>query len=43
VLIIDDYGHWTGAREAVDQYFKENKINLLLNRIVYAERSAIKY
>ena len=22
VLIIDDYGHWKGQRQAVDQYFK---------------------
>jgi len=25
ILIIDDYGHWKGARKAVDEYFKENK------------------
>jgi O-methyltransferase len=43
VLIIDDYGHWAGARKAVDQYFKEKKINLLLNRIDYTVRSAIKH
>lgn len=42
VLIIDDYGHWAGARKAVDQYFKENNINLLLNRIDYTVRSTIK-
>jgi O-methyltransferase len=24
VLIIDDYGHWGGARKAVDEYFGEN-------------------
>ena len=23
VLLVDDYGHWAGAREAVDEYFKE--------------------
>jgi O-methyltransferase len=22
VLLVDDYGHWAGAREAVDEYFK---------------------
>ena len=42
VLIIDDYGHWEGARKAVDQYFKENNINLLLNRIDYTVRSTVK-
>lgn len=42
VLIIDDYGHWKGAREAVDQYFKENNIQMLLNRIDYTGRIGIK-
>ncbi|MCO6499701.1 MAG: class I SAM-dependent methyltransferase [Vicingus serpentipes] len=42
VLIIDDYGHWKGARKAVDKYFKENKIFMLLNRIDYTVRSGIK-
>lgn len=42
VLIIDDYGHWQGARIAVDRYFKEKGINILLNRIDYTGRIAIK-
>lgn len=42
VLIIDDYGHWQGARKAVDQYFAENNIPLLLNRIDYTGRMAVK-
>jgi len=25
ILFIDDYGHWKGARKAVDEYFKNNK------------------
>ena len=40
VLIIDDYGHWDGARIAVDEYFGESP--LLLHRIDYTGRSAIK-
>jgi len=24
VLIVDDYGHWKGARKAVDEYFKNS-------------------
>lgn len=40
VLIIDDYGHWQGARKAVDEYFKEKPI--LLNRIDYTGRIGIK-
>ncbi len=42
VLIIDDYGHWQGARKAVDQYFAEQKLPILLNRIDYTGRIAIK-
>lgn len=41
-LIIDDYGHFAGAKEAVDRYFKENNINMLLNRIDYTGRIGIK-
>ncbi|TVQ87949.1 MAG: macrocin O-methyltransferase [Bacteroidetes bacterium] len=33
ILLIDDYGHWEGCRKAVDEYFKEQGINILLNRI----------
>jgi hypothetical protein len=42
VLILDDYGHWGGVRKAVDQYLKEHGIKLLLHRIDYAGRLAIK-
>ncbi len=42
VLIIDDYGHWQGARKAVDEYIAENHVRLLLNRIDYSGRIAIK-
>ena len=42
VLIIDDYGHWKGARKAVDEYFAENKIQILLNRMDETGRIAIK-
>jgi hypothetical protein len=40
VLIIDDYGHWQGARRAVDEYFANRPI--LLNRIDYTGRIAVK-
>ena len=40
VLIIDDYGHFDGARKAVDEYFKDQTI--LLNRIDYTGRIGIK-
>jgi len=42
VLIIDDYGHWEGCKKAVDEYFSEHQINLLLNRIDYTCRVGIK-
>jgi hypothetical protein len=43
VLIIDDYGHWEGARRAVDEYFERHASPLLLNRIDYTGRIAIKH
>ncbi len=39
-LIIDDYGHWQGARRAVDEYFAKTPI--LLNFIDYTGRIGIK-
>jgi len=43
VLIIDDYGHWEGARTAVDEYFAGDRAEpLLLHRIDYTGRAAIK-
>jgi hypothetical protein len=42
VLIIDDYGHADGARLAVDQYITQHQLCLLLNRIDYTGRIAIK-
>jgi O-methyltransferase len=42
VLIIDDYGHWEGARRAVDEYFAAEAPPLLLNRIDYTARIAVK-
>jgi hypothetical protein len=42
VLIIDDYGHWAGCRKAVDEYFAARNIRLLLNRVDYTGRIAIK-
>ena len=42
VLIIDDYGNWTGARKAVDQYFEEQSMSPLLHRIDYTGRILVK-
>jgi O-methyltransferase len=40
VLLIDDYGHFAGARKAVDEYFATEPI--LLSRIDYTGRLAVK-
>jgi O-methyltransferase len=42
VLIIDDYGHWEGARRAVDEFLADNRRKILLNRIDYTGRIAVK-
>lgn len=42
VLLIDDYGHWQGSRKATDEYITENDLPLMLNRIGYAGRIAVK-
>jgi len=42
VLIIDDYGHWAGARKAVDEYFAEHNLKPLLHRIDYTGRICVK-
>lgn len=42
VMIVDDYGHWEGARRAVDQYIAENEVEILLNRIDYTGRVGVK-
>jgi hypothetical protein len=41
VLIIDDYGHWQGARRAVDEYFDVHG-PVFLHRLDYTGRLAIK-
>lgn len=42
ILIIDDYGHWQGARRAVDEYLAEHAPGLFLHRIDYTGRLAVK-
>lgn len=34
-IIIDDYGYWQGAKQALDEFFKERKINPKLIKIDY--------
>lgn len=42
ILIIDDYGHFMGARRAVDGYLAEQRLPVLLNRIDYSGRLIVK-
>jgi hypothetical protein len=40
-LIIDDYGHWQGAKRAVDEFFREDP-SVFLHRIDYTGRLLVK-
>ena len=40
ILLIDDYGHWEGAKKAVDEYFCENRP--FMSAIDYTGRSMVK-
>ncbi len=42
VLIIDDYGHWKGARKATDEYFSAHRIVPYLMRADYTSRVVIR-
>ena len=42
VLIVDDYGHWRGARRAVDEYFDAQPVKPLLCRLDHTGRIAVK-
>jgi O-methyltransferase len=42
VLIIDDYGHWQGARRAVDEYFADSAEPVFLHRVDYTARLLVK-
>lgn len=41
ILIIDDYGHFEGARKAVDEYFRDNPPQPFLARVDYTGRIAV--
>jgi hypothetical protein len=43
VLIVDDYGHWEGCKRAVDEYFVSAAAPVLLSRIDYTGRIAVKH
>lgn len=41
-LIIDDYGHWAGAKKAVDEYLEQHAPKLYLHRVDYTVRMTVK-
>ena len=42
VMIIDDFGHWEGAKKAVTEYFESIQAYPFLQRIDYTGRLMIK-
>jgi hypothetical protein len=42
IMIIDDYGHWQGARAAVDEFLARGAGPLFLQRIDYTGRLVLK-
>ena len=43
IMIVDDYGHWQGCRQAVDEYFATLGKPVFLNRIDYTGRIMVKH
>ena len=41
-LIIDDYGHWSGSKKAIDEYFEKYKKRPFLQYIDYTGRVGVK-
>lgn len=42
VVIIDDYGHWRGARRATDEFFARERTGVYLHRVDYTVRCGVK-
>jgi predicted O-methyltransferase YrrM len=42
VIQIDDYGHWEGARKAVEEFFGKRRLSLSLSYLDYTGRQFIK-
>ena len=42
MLVLDDYGHYAGARRAVDEYLQSMNEPLFLHRLDYTGRIAVK-
>ena len=42
ILIVDDYGHWKGARKAVDEFFQDKINQYYFHRIDYTGRLILR-
>jgi hypothetical protein len=42
VLIVDDYGQYRGSRKAVDEYFSDAGVPVLLHRMDFSGRVWVK-
>jgi hypothetical protein len=42
VVIIDDYGYWQGARQAVDEFVARSRDRILLHRLDDTGRAFVK-
>ena len=42
IIILDDYGYWKGCKEATDEFLRERKVDVILNRTDYTEVWFIK-
>jgi len=42
IIQIDDYGHWQGARKAVDEFLRDLCLDIRLKRIDYTGRQFVK-
>lgn len=42
IIQIDDYGHWSGARKAVDEFMERRSIQAPLQRLDFTGRSLVK-
>lgn len=42
IVVIDDYGHWRGSKEAVDEYLSKTGTRCYLHRVDYSGREFVK-
>jgi O-methyltransferase len=42
ICIIDDYGHWAGARRATDKFIESLGLTVLIHRLDYSGRLIVK-